>query len=108
MAKIQLSKSNRLSPRLVLTFIVATVLTFLLLASVINISQKYFHLRKDIKDLKTDQASLEKKENQLADTNSYLTTSEGQEQALRDKYNVVKPGEGMIIITPSDDESVAD
>ena len=102
MAKMQLSKiHNRIAPRLLLAFVVVVVVAFLLIVSVTNIAGKYFRIRREIHDLKTQQALLEKKETALQSTNAYLATPEGQEQALRDKYNVVKSGEGMIIITPT-------
>jgi cell division protein FtsB len=90
----------RLSPRLILGFVVALVVFFLLLTSVIGLAEKHTVLRTEIEQLETKQGELKDKQESLAATNEYLKTPEGKEQVFRTKYNVVKPGEGMIIITP--------
>ena len=77
----------------------AVVAAFLLLTSVIGVSGKYFGIRSHIETLEKEQTALQRKQDHLKSLNEYLATPEGQEQALRDKYNVVKPGEGMIIVT---------
>jgi len=78
----------------------ALLIFFLLLTSVIRLGQKYFALRARSTDLTEQQAALQQKSTSLAATNAYLATPEGTEQSLRERYNYVKPGEGMIIISP--------
>lgn len=78
----------------------ALVVAFLLLISVINVAQKYFSIKTHNKDLQNEKLDLERKQMALKSTNDYLDTPEGREQALRDKFNVVKPGEGIVIVTP--------
>jgi len=100
MAKAQLSKrQHRTSPRRVLGAAVALIVVFLLLASVVGLAEKYLAIRNRLKDMKSQQAALALKQAQLRETNSYIETKEGQERELREKYNIVKPGEGMIVIT---------
>lgn len=71
----------------------------MLLASVVGLAEKYIAIRKRVRDLKEEQQRLVKKQETLVKTNAYIETTEGEERELREKYNVVKPGEGMIVIT---------
>lgn len=106
MKKRQLPRSaprgrrTTVSPKAVLGTAAALLAVFLLLASVIGLAEKHIAIRKRINDLRTEQGALEKKEDHLTETNAYLATPEGAEQTLRAKFNVVRPGEEMIIITP--------
>lgn len=103
MAKTQFTeKKPRLSYKRLLAALLALVLAFILLTSVISVAGKYIAIRRHIRELKGEQATLAAKSDVLTKKNAYLATTEGQEQALRDKYNVVKPGEGMIVIVPPD------
>ncbi len=97
MAKTQF-QGQKLSPKKVLGAMAALFIAFLLLTSVINVAQKYFAIKKHIKELSTEHKQLQQKNENLAKTNNYLATDEGEEQALREKYNIVRPGEGMIIV----------
>lgn len=106
MQKKQSNPSSSLSPKRILGAITALIVVFLLLVSVINVAQKYFSIKTHIKDLEAEKTDLEQKQISLKITNDYLDTPEGREQALRDKFNVVKPGEGMIIVTPLDTQEV--
>lgn len=107
MAKMQLPKSNsRVLPKTILSFVIVVIIAFLLLISVVNISKKYFRIKNDAKSLKLEQAELQQKQNKLELSNNYLETPDGKEKELRDKFNIVKPGEGMIVITPADVEKV--
>ncbi len=89
----------RLSPKLILGFVVALVVFFLLLTSVIGLAEKHTALRREIENLENKQGELKSKHESLIATNEYLKTAEGKEEVFRTKYNVVKPGEGMIVIT---------
>ncbi len=103
MAKTQFTeKKQRLSYKRLLGALIALVLAFLLLTSVVSVASKYFAIKRHIKELNQEQATLAAKHESLEKKNAYLATPAGQEQALRDKYNVVKPGEGMIVIVPPD------
>ncbi len=94
------TSSQQLSAKRLLGALVALVVAFLLLISVINVAQKYFSIKTHNKDLQNEKLDLERKQMALKSTNDYLDTPEGREQALRDKFNVVKPGEGIVIVTP--------
>ncbi|HWC57901.1 MAG TPA: hypothetical protein VG621_03055 [Candidatus Paceibacterota bacterium] len=100
MTKTQFSgKPTLFSPKRMLGALVAVGVAFLLLMSVIKVTQKYVAARRRIKDLTIQAQDLQQKQTTLTQANAYLATPEGTEQALREKYNVVKPGEGIIIIS---------
>ncbi len=106
MAKKQFSENNyKISPKNILAAAVSLIIFFLLLTSVFGLAQKYFTLRTRDKELKSQQAVLAQKEQTLTATNAYLATPAGTEQSLRERYNYIKPGEQMIVITP--DPSIA-
>jgi cell division protein FtsB len=92
----------------VLGALVALAVAVMLLASVIGLAEKYITIRKRVRDLKEEQARLEQKQEELAKTNAYIETREGEERELREKYNVIKPGEGMIVITEPSGEDMDD
>jgi cell division protein FtsB len=98
------STQRHISPKALLGLVVALIVAFLLLLSVINVAQKYFGIRRHIRDLATEKTELEAKHAKLEERNAYLATSEGTETILREKYNVTKPGEGIVVVvdpTPS-------
>jgi cell division protein FtsB len=78
---------------------VAFALFALLLSSVINLFSKYRTIRLHIKELKVQEEQLKQKKSSVTAMNEYINTPEGKEEIFRDKYRVVKPGEGVIIIT---------
>lgn len=92
-------RQKRTSPKRILGAAVALVVAFLLLTSVVSLAEKYLTIRHRVRDLKAQEAEAISKQDELKKENQYITTKEGQERELREKYNVVKPGEGMIIIT---------
>ncbi len=98
MEKKQLQKIKQISPKTVLGFLLAAFIAFLFLIAVINISKKYFSIRSGIKELKDQESQLKFKYEKLESFNNYFSTPSGQEKALREKFNVVKPGEGIIVI----------
>ena len=110
MAKTQFTDSPQpISYKRILGTAVALLISFLLLASAITVAGKYLAIRKHVRDLETERATLEEKQRQLIDMNAYLATPEGTEQNLRDKYTIARPGEGVIVVntnplTPSAQE----
>ncbi|MDB5254758.1 MAG: hypothetical protein JWL92_134, partial [Candidatus Nomurabacteria bacterium] len=102
MAKKQFSETRQygVPPKRILGSAISLVVFFLLLASVVRLAGKYFDLRTRNKELNQSHAELVQKERSLSVTNSYLATSEGTEQSLRERYNYIKPGEEMIVLTP--------
>jgi cell division protein FtsB len=101
MAKKQFPESRQYSiaPKRMLGSLIALVVFFLLLTSVIGLSQKYFALRSRSHELNDEQVTLAQKQSNLATTNAYLATDEGTEESLRERYNYIKPGEQMIMIS---------
>lgn len=104
MPKTQLhnKKKQTLSPRRILAATVALIVAGIMLMSTLHVVQKYIAARKRIRDLSDEQKTLSSKQSTLASMNAYLATPEGTEETLREKYNVVKPGEGVIVITDTD------
>ena len=102
MAKKQFSPNQQqsVSPKRILATLASLVVFFLLLTSVIGLGQKYFELRARTKELAEQQVQLAAKQKELEETNAYLATPGGTEEALRERYNYIKPGEEMIVITP--------
>lgn len=101
MAKTQLSHPQRISYKRLLATGAALVVFFLLLTSVIGLGEKYFTIKSRTKELKKQQETLIRKEQALMEQNAYLETSDGKAQSLRAKFNVVQPGEEMIVISTS-------
>jgi hypothetical protein len=99
MQKTQFRQSKTMSAKQLLGFFAGVVVLFLLLTSVFDLANKYVRIRGHIKDLARQQQELEEKKQLLATTNEYIETQEGKEQSLRKKYNLVKPGEGVVLIT---------
>jgi hypothetical protein len=101
MAKMQFQEKQHtsLSSKRLIGAIVALIVFFLLLTSVISLAEKHFAIKGRIRELRAEEAALREKEATLSELNAYLQTPEGKEQALREKYNLVKPGEGLVIVT---------
>lgn len=104
MQKTQLNqnKHQKVSPKRVLGALVALVVFFLLLTSVIGLAEKHFAIKARIRELDAEQANLEAKKANLETMTNRLETPDGQEYVLREKYNLVRPGEQMIIVTKQD------
>ena len=103
MQKTQLIKKNKnVSPRRILSAVIALLVLFILFTSVIALSRKYFDIRKRVEHLKEQEIAMKERYNDLKQTNEYIQTSEGQERELRSKYNIVKPGEEMIVVSAPD------
>lgn len=100
--KKQLAKLNRIPPKHVLLFVVSAILFFILLTAVLNLGKKYFGLKNKLAELTQEKTNLVQKQEDLKAENEYLGSPEGEEHLLREKYQLVKPGEGLIVITNPD------
>ena len=98
MTKTQFQNNSRISYKTLLGTGIALVAFFVLLTSVIGLAEKYFAIKGRTKELKKQQAALIRKEESLMEQNAYLETPDGKAQVLRAKFNVVQPGEEMIVI----------
>jgi hypothetical protein len=100
MTKIQSdNKKSPISAKQILLAIVAVLLFALLLSSVFGLMNKYFAMRRHIRSLKQEKLALEQKKALVTNMNDYIDTKEGQERVFRDKYRLLKPGEGLIVVT---------
>jgi cell division protein FtsB len=102
MPKTQFPSSHQYTvpAKRIIAALFALLIFFLLLMSVIRLAEKYFAVRNRNKELTEQGTELQQKENALVTTNAYLSSPQGTEQSLRERFNYVKPGEGMIIISP--------
>lgn len=103
MPKSQLTKKRRgVSPRRVLGAVVALVVAFILCTSVIGLLRKYSAVQGRVRTLYEQKRAAEEKKQTIQKLNQYLQTPAGEEYQLRSKYNIVKPGEELIVITESE------
>ncbi len=66
--------------------------------SVIGSISKYTLAREKYKNSKEELEKLEENKQKLESSLSVLSTDFGEEQVIRDKFNVVREGEGLIVI----------
>jgi Na+-translocating ferredoxin:NAD+ oxidoreductase RnfG subunit len=95
----EIKKTYKISSKGIILVIISVILFGLLLSSVIDLTKKYIAIRKHINVLKQEKSNLVLKKDNISNQNKYIDTPEGQEYIIRDKYRLVKPGEGMIIVT---------
>lgn len=105
MNKMQLGKKTKnLSYKNIFSLIFALTAFFILLTSIINLSGKYFNLKKRNNDLIEEKTRLQEKEEVLKNQNNAIETDTGRSLLLREKYNSVSEGENLIIITELEQE----
>lgn len=93
-----------LNSRAALAAIVSLLVLFLVLTSVLGLWKKYRVIRSHINELKQQEVTLKEKKATVTATNKHLETQEGKEEVFRDTYRLVKPGEGVVIITKDNKE----
>ena len=99
MAKTQFTQpKHTISPKRLLRASIALIVLFVLMNSVVSLAQKHIGIRRHIRDLAHEKEVLAQKYKDLERTNESLATDSGAERVLREKYNVVKPGEGVIVV----------
>jgi len=104
MAKTQFTpkRQSSVSPKRVLQAFLAVGVALWLLSSVIGLIGKYALIHRKVRDLKEEKVDAVEKKEELETMNSFIDSDEGRERILRTKYNVVKPGEGVVVITDTD------
>jgi cell division protein FtsL len=90
-----------LSSRITLFFLLLGFIWLVL--SVVNVYYKKYKINKEIEDLKTQIASAEKSNQQISEMIDYLGSSSFLEKEAREKLNMKKPGEEVVIIEPPKD-----
>lgn len=99
MAQTQFHSHNRfMSPRRILGLVIALGVLALLISSVGSLYKKHRFIRAHINELKKDQEILVQKYQTVSDLNQRIETDEGKEYILRDKYRMIRPGEGLIVV----------
>ncbi len=69
--------------------------------SVVNVYYKKFKINKEINDLKAQIASTEKSNQQISQIIDYLSSPDFLEKTAKEKLNMKKPGEEVVIIEPA-------
>ncbi len=95
---VQEHRPKKVSAKQILMAVVAVLVFSLLLSSVLGLMTKYMAMRRHINSLKESKVLLEQKKSSVTEMNNYIDTPEGQERVFRDKYRVLKQGEGMIVV----------
>lgn len=99
MAQTQFHSHSRfISPRRILGLVIALGVLAILVSSVSNLYKKHRVIRAHINELKKDQEVLAQKYQTVSDLNQRIETTEGKEYILRDKYRMIRPGEGLIVV----------
>lgn len=98
-----IGNKKTLNPRVALAAIVSLLVLFLVLTSVLDLWKKYRAIRSHINELKQQEVALKEKKTTVTTTNKHLETEEGKEEVFRNTYRLVKPGEGIILITKDSD-----
>lgn len=86
-------------------FILAVVSVFLVL-SVFSIFEKREEARKQSLLSKERLIDLEKRKETLSKDIEHINNEEGMEDLLRDRYNVVKQGEEVVVIVDEDESGI--
>lgn len=97
MKKHKGTSKNIIVSRLGLTLL--TILVVFLLYQAISLFVKKITVFKKVEILKTEKESLEKRKEHIAHKNELLDSQFGKEALLRERFNISKPGEELIIIT---------
>jgi hypothetical protein len=85
--------------------IIGCIGLFILVRAAWNIHEKAIVADERLSQAQAELASLEQQKESLSSSISYLSTPEGMEAELRDKYHAVKAGESVAVIV--DDASSA-
>lgn len=104
--QLQQKQVSKIAPKKLLGAFIALIAFFLLVTSVIGLAEKHRSITRRIDELHVEQKQLQEKKNTLVSMNETLDTLEGKEQLLRNKYNLVRPGEEIIIITQPQETEV--
>lgn len=78
--------------------ILLVLVCILAIYSVIGSISKYTLAREKYKNSKEELEKLEANKDKLESSLTVLSTDFGEEQVIRDKFNVVREGEGLIVI----------
>jgi cell division protein FtsL len=94
-----------LASRITLFFLLLAFIWLIL--NVANVYYRKYKINKEIEDLKAQIASADKSNQQISEMIDYLGTSSYLEKQAREKLNMKKPGEEVVIIEPSSDSTAS-
>lgn len=83
--------------------ILLAILVVVFAVSLVGFTRKMRETAKNKEIAEQKVADLEEEKNQLSDQTAKLQTDEGVEESIRDKFGLVRPGEGVIVITDPPD-----
>jgi len=78
-----------------------------LVVNVAGVYYKKYKINKEIEDLKAQIASAEKSNQQISEMIDYLGSKDFLEKEAREKLNMKKPGEEVVIIEPSPEQATS-
>lgn len=109
MSKMQLKKMNKkISYKNIFGLLIALLVFFILFTSIVDLFGKYININQKNDDLLTEKAQLEQREDVLKTQNNSMSTETGEVLLLREKYNSLKDGEEIVIITDIQDKKNED
>jgi len=71
-----------------------------LVVNVVSVYYKKYKINKEIEDLKAQIANADKSDQQISEMIDYLSSQNFLEKQVREKLNMKKPGEEVVIIEP--------
>lgn len=88
-----------------ITLVILAIIIILLLVSVFNVYKKQKVTRDNLAKTRSVLVGLEARERMLSSEIERLGTVNGIEKEIREKYDMVKPGEEVIVIIDSNSEN---
>lgn len=82
-------------------FIIGLLILFFLIYSAVGMAEKKRETRINKELVEAELIKLEKQQTSLKANIENLNTEEGKESAIREKFRVVKEGEGLVVIVDS-------
>lgn len=104
-----MKKHKGSSKKIILSRLGLTLLSILvgfLLFQSISLFVKKVRVFKKVETLRTEKEALLKRKEHIAHKNELLESEFGKEALLRERFNISKPGEEVIIITEPKDENL--
>lgn len=107
MDQIGLKRKNKIYAGYLMASIILMIATGLLGYKIVNQAQKQKMIDDEIATLEREVSRLHLENEELAELNSYFNTSEFKEREAKDKLNLVKEGEQLVLVKGATNEKQA-
>lgn len=107
MDQIGLKRKNKIHAGYLMASIILMIATGLLGYKIVNQAQKQKMIDDEIATLEREVSRLHLENEELAELNSYFNTSEFKEREAKDKLNLVKEGEQLVLVKGATNEKQA-